>query len=62
LLLTVVNFIGVRESAIMTNVFTVGKIVPLVIFAAVGLFFIQPENFSFAAAPDYNSFPSAVLF
>jgi amino acid transporter len=61
LLLTVVNFIGVRESAIMTNLFTVGKIVPLVIFAAVGLFFIQPENFSFAASPDYNSFASAVL-
>lgn len=61
LLLTVVNFIGVRESAIMTNLFTVGKIVPLVIFATVGLFFIQPENFSFAASPDYNSFASAVL-
>jgi amino acid transporter len=61
LLLTIVNFIGVRESAIMTNLFTVGKIVPLVIFAAVGIFFIQPENFSFAASPDYNSFASAVL-
>lgn len=61
LLLTVVNFIGVRESAIMTNIFTVGKIVPLLIFAAVGLFFIQPENFVFNAAPDYNSFSSAVL-
>ncbi len=61
LLLTVVNFIGVRESAVMTNLFTVGKIVPLVIFAAVGLFFIEPANFSFAASPDYNSFASAVL-
>jgi amino acid transporter len=61
LLLTAVNFIGVRQSAIMTNVFTVGKIVPLLIFAAVGLFFIQPANFSFAATPDYNSFSSAVL-
>lgn len=61
LLLTTVNFIGVKESAMMTNVFTVGKIVPLIIFAAVGLFFIQPANFSFGAAPDYNSFSSAVL-
>jgi len=60
-LLSIVNFIGVRQSAIMTNVFTVGKIVPLLIFAAVGLFYIQPENFSFAATPDYNSFSSAVL-
>jgi len=61
LLLTAVNFIGVRQSAILTNVFTVGKIIPLLIFAAVGLFFIQPENFSFAATPDYSSFSSAVL-
>ncbi|MBA2735151.1 MAG: amino acid permease, partial [Pyrinomonadaceae bacterium] len=60
-LLSIVNFIGVRQSAIMTNVFTVGKIVPLLIFATVGLFYIQPENFSFAATPDYNSFSSAVL-
>jgi len=60
-LLSIVNFIGVRESAIMTNLFTVGKIVPLVIFAAVGLFFVQPANFAFNAAPDYNSFSSAIL-
>src|SRR5215207_4480133 len=31
--LTVINFIGVKQSTIFTNVFTVGKIVPLVIFA-----------------------------
>ena len=61
LLLTAVNFLGVKESVILTNIFTVGKIVPLLIFSAVGLFFIQPENFSFAGTPDYNSFSSAVL-
>ncbi|MGI8638565.1 MAG: APC family permease [Pyrinomonadaceae bacterium] len=61
LILTAVNFIGVKESAIMTNIFTVGKIIPLIIFVAVGLFFIQPANFSFAATPDYNTFSQAVL-
>ena len=61
LIITSVNFIGVKESAIMTNVFTVGKIVPLLIFVAVGMFFIQPENFSFAAAPEYGEFSEAVL-
>ena len=59
--LTIVNFIGVKQSAILTNIFTVGKIIPLLIFSAVGLFFIQPENFSFNVTPDYNSFASAVL-
>jgi len=61
LLMTFVNFIGVRESTIMTNVFTVGKIVPLLIFAAVGVFFIEPANFSFNAAPDYGKFSAAIL-
>lgn len=59
--ITVVNLLGVRESAILTNVFTVGKIVPLLIFAAIGLFFVQPANFNFTAAPEYGKFSEAVL-
>lgn len=61
LLMTVVNFLGVRESTIMTNIFTVGKIVPLLVFAFVGVFFIQPANFSFGAAPEYGKFSEAIL-
>jgi amino acid transporter len=61
-LMTIVNFIGVRESTIMTNIFTVGKIVPLLVFAAVGLFFIQPENFSFAERPNTENFPKRFSF
>lgn len=60
-ILTTVNFVGVRQSAILTNIFTVGKLIPLVIFAAVGLFFIQPENFSFTSTPTNESFSSAIL-
>ena len=59
--ITAVNFFGVRESAIATNIFTVGKIVPLVAFAAVGLFFIQPANFIFGEAPAVGKFSEAVL-
>ena len=61
LVITAVNFIGVKQSAFVTNVFTVGKIVPLLIFALVGMFFIQPENFSFAMSPGYGNFSEAVL-
>ena len=61
LIITIVNFIGVRESTVTTNIFTVGKIVPLLIFVAVGLFFVQPANFSFTAVPEYSAFSSAVL-
>jgi basic amino acid/polyamine antiporter, APA family len=61
LIITIVNFIGVRESTVTTNIFTVGKIVPLLIFVAVGLFFVRPANFSFTAVPEYSAFSSAVL-
>ncbi|MFZ1702299.1 MAG: amino acid permease [Pyrinomonadaceae bacterium] len=61
LVITVVNLLGVRESATMTNIFTIGKLVPLFIFVVVGLFFVQPGNFTFDIAPGYSSFSSAVL-
>jgi amino acid transporter len=59
--LTLVNLIGVRESAIVTNIFTVGKIVPLIVFAVVGFFFIQPANFSFGGIPEYGKASQAIL-
>jgi len=59
--LTAVNLIGVKQSALMTNVFTAGKLIPLIVFAAVGLFFVDAGNFSFDAVPEYGAFSSAVL-
>ncbi len=59
--MTTLNVIGVRQSAVATNIFTVGKIVPLLIFAAIGIFFIQPANFNFESAPSTVDFSAAVL-
>ncbi|MEO8574365.1 MAG: amino acid permease, partial [Pyrinomonadaceae bacterium] len=59
--MTAVNVIGVRQSAIMTNIFTVGKILPLLVFVGVGLFFIQPANFTFAQVPESGKFSEAIL-
>jgi basic amino acid/polyamine antiporter, APA family len=61
LVLTIVNFLGVKQSAILTNIFTVGKIVPLIIFALVGLFFIQPANFTFPPIAETGNFSAAIL-
>lgn len=61
LVITTVNLIGIRESARMTNIFTIGKLLPLLIFAVVGMFFIQPGNFTFDVVPGYSDFSSAVL-
>ncbi len=60
-LLSAVNLAGVRQSAMMTNVFTAGKLIPLFVFGLVGMFFIQPANFTFDAVPEYGAFSSAVL-
>lgn len=59
--MTTLNVIGVRQSAVATNIFTVGKIVPLLIFASIGIFFIQPANFNFESAPSTVDFSAAVL-
>lgn len=57
----IVNFIGVKQSTFLTNLFTVGKILPLVFFVSVGLFFISPANFDFSITPDYAAFSGATL-
>lgn len=57
----IVNFIGVKQSTFLTNIFTVGKILPLVIFVSIGLFFISPANFDFSIMPDYAAFSGATL-
>ncbi len=61
LIITAVNILGIRESAMVTNIFTIGKLVPLFIFVVIGIFFVSPANFNFDAVPGYSSFSSAVL-
>src|ERR671916_508249 len=43
--LTAINYVGVRDAAVVSNLFAVGKLLPLLLFIAVGLYFIAPENF-----------------
>src|SRR5215472_4449435 len=59
--LTIINIIGVRESAIANNVFTVAKLMPLLLFLVVGSFFIDAERYSFVTQPAYGSFSTAVF-
>jgi len=61
LIITGVNLWGIRESAAMTNIFTFGKLLPLLVFAVVGMFFVSGSNFTFDAVPEYSAFSSAVL-
>lgn len=60
-LITVINLRGVRLMADASNILAIGKLLPLLVFVAVGLFFLDPARFSFASVPSYGSFSKAVL-
>src|SRR5690242_7187706 len=47
--LTALNVVGVRQAAIASNIFTIGKLVPMLIFIAFGLFFLSPHGFALGA-------------
>jgi amino acid transporter len=61
ILLSVINLVGVRESATLSNIFTVSKLIPLLLFVGAGLFFIDRGNFQLQVRPGVASFSNAVF-
>lgn len=61
LALALVNVWGVRQSAIFSNIFTVGKMTPLLLFILVGLCFVDRDSFAFESRPAFGEFSAAVL-
>jgi APA family basic amino acid/polyamine antiporter len=59
--LAVINLLGVRHASSTVNFLTVAKLVPLAIFVAVGLFFVDPGRISFLAVPELDSLRQAAL-
>lgn len=62
--LTIINVVGVRNAALFSDVFSVGKLIPIALFIIVGLFFINPQNFQATAQPAplaLSSFSQSVL-
>ena len=59
--LTIINLIGIRKSAVVNNFFAIGKLVPILLFIVIGLFFIDPQNISFESSPGYYSLSNAML-
>jgi APA family basic amino acid/polyamine antiporter len=59
--LALINLLGIRQAAIVSNAFTIGKLVPIIIFIAAGLFFLNPQAFEFGARPTSGDFSKSVL-
>ena len=59
--LAVFNLLGVRQGAIVSNIFVIGKLIPLLLFVAAGIFFVKLANFSVVTGTSFKSFSQAVL-
>jgi amino acid transporter len=59
--LTLINLIGVKQSARASDIFAVSKLIPLLLFVFVGFFFIDGSRFTFSSTPAFGTFTSAVF-
>lgn len=63
--LGIMNILGVKISKILNNIITIGKMLPLLLFIAVGIFFIKGENFvpifPNSEVGSFNFAPAALL-
>jgi amino acid transporter len=59
--LATINVLGVRQAAIVSNCFTIGKLIPMLIFISVGLFFLNPHAFALGPLPTGGAFSQSVL-
>ena len=59
--LAIINLLGIRQAAIVSNAFTIGKLVPIILFIAVGLFFLNPQAYEFGPSPTTADFSKSVL-
>ncbi len=61
LVLAAINILGVRQAATLGNVFTIGKLIPILIFVCAGLFFLNPNSYAFGTPPPVGAFSQSVL-
>jgi basic amino acid/polyamine antiporter, APA family len=59
--LVTINIRGVREGAGAVTVITIAKLVPLLLFIGVGIFFVQGPNLSWGAWPGSKSLGDAMI-
>jgi amino acid transporter len=58
---TLVQTVGVRETAVTSNLFTIVKLLPILLFVAVGLFHVEPGRLAFSAPFEPREFGMGLL-
>jgi len=61
-LLTVINIVGIRQSAWVVNTLTIGKLLPLIIFIAAGIAYVEWSRLTPAWPLPSEQFPAALLY
>jgi amino acid transporter len=59
--LAFINILGIRLSSLVVNVFTIGKLAPLVVFVLVGLFYIDSGSLSIRDTPPLTRLSATAL-
>ena len=60
-LVTAINLRGIRQSSIAMNLFTIGKLAPLVLFVLVGLWYVEPSRLVPSGVIPFDRLSSAAL-
>ena len=56
-----INIRGIKQSSFIVNVFTIGKLTPLVLFIAVGLFYMNPAALAPGPLPEFAGLSASAL-
>jgi APA family basic amino acid/polyamine antiporter len=56
-----INILGIRQAAITSNFFTIGKLIPMMLFVGAGLFFLHPKAYALGPVPSAGAFSQSVL-
>jgi amino acid transporter len=59
--LGIINILGIKIAKYLNNIVTIGKLIPLIFFVAVGIFFIKGGNFTSVKPITSNNFGNAVI-
>ncbi len=59
--ITYFNWIGVKNTAKISNALTIAKLLPLAIFICIGLFFIDPALLKPSGNPDFSTISASAL-